>query len=65
MPISQFHQGLNTTSHIHRKCPYEYEIKNGRLFIENEDYGAVEDCFAQGEKLHDIVRVMHEVATAA
>jgi len=64
MPISHCHEGHKKTSYSQRKCPYDYEVKNGRLFIENIDFGVAEDCFAQGEKLRDVIRVMHEVATA-
>ena len=46
------------------KCPYEYEIKDGHLFIEGEDYGDAETAFALGEKLLAFTRIMHEVETA-
>ena len=46
------------------KCPYEYEIKDGHLFIEGEDFGKAEDAFELGEKLIAFTRVLHEVATA-
>ena len=44
------------------KCPYEYEIKDGHLFIEGEDYGVAEDAFELGEKLIALTRFLHEVA---
>ena len=44
------------------KCPYEYEIKDGHLFIEGEDYGEAEKAFELGEKLIAFTRVLHEVA---
>ena len=46
------------------KCPYEYEIKDGHLFIEGEDYGEAEEAFELGEKLIAFTRILHEVATA-
>ncbi len=50
--------------HRYSKCPYEYEIKDGHLFIEGEDYGEAEKAFELGEKLIAFTRVLHEVATA-
>ena len=44
------------------KCPYEYEIKDGHLFIEGEDYGEAEEAFEHGEKLIALTRILHEVA---
>ena len=48
--------------HRYSKCPYEYEIKDGHLFIEGEDYGEAEEAFELGEKLIAFTRVLHEVA---
>ncbi len=50
--------------HRYSKCPYDYEIKDGHLFIEGEDYGEAEKAFELGEKLIAFTRVLHEVATA-
>ena len=47
-----------------QKCLYDYEIKDGHLFIEGEDYGDADAAFAQGEKLLAFTRILHEVATA-
>gem|GEM_PF-4303587 len=43
-------------------CPYHYEVREGRLFIEGEDFGEAESAFAQGEKLLAFTRVLHEIA---
>lgn len=48
--------------HRHSKCPYEYEVKDGHLFIEGEDYGDAEEAFALGEKLVAFTHILHEVA---
>ena len=48
--------------HRYSKCPYEYEIKDGHLFIEGEDYGEAEEAFELGEKLIAFTRILHEVA---
>ena len=50
--------------HRYSKCPYEYEIKDGHLFIEGEDFGEAEQAFELGEKLIALTRILHEVATA-
>ena len=50
--------------HRYSKCPYDYEIKDGHLFIEGEDYGEAEKAFELGEKLVAFTRILHEVATA-
>jgi len=47
------------------KCPYEYEIKDGKLIIEGEDFGDAEEAFSGGRKLIELVRVMAEVKQQA
>jgi hypothetical protein len=46
------------------RCPFPYEIKDGHLIIEGEDYGEAEKAFANGERLLAFTRVLHEIATA-
>ena len=48
----------------HAACPYKYEIKDGRMFIEGEDFGNCKDFFTKGRVLRDLVRTCHQIATA-
>lgn len=45
-------------------CPYDYEIRDGRMFIEGEDFGEATEFFEKGKKLRGFLRVCHEVAMA-
>lgn len=44
-----------------RACPYNYEIKDGHVFIEGEDFGTVEQFNVAGEQLSRLVRIWHGV----
>lgn len=48
-----------------RTCPYDFEIRDNRLIIDGEDFGDVDACLAEGQKLRELVHVMHEVAIAS
>lgn len=45
-----------------RGCPYDYEIKDGRVIVEGEDMGSVRDFFDAGEKIRSVVLLWHEIA---
>lgn len=46
------------------RCPYEYEIKDGRMFIEGEDFGDAVEFLEKGKKLRNFLRICHQVAMA-
>ena len=45
-------------------CPYDYEIKDGHMFIEGEDFGDVNEFFAKGKVLREFVSTCHQIAYA-
>ena len=45
-------------------CPYDYEIKDGHMFIEGEDFGDVNEFFAKGKLLREFVSACHQIAYA-
>ena len=44
-------------------CPYKYEIKDGRMFIEGEDFGDCKEFFTKGRVLRELVSTCHQIAT--
>ena len=42
-------------------CPYTYEIIDGRLIIEGEDFGEAEKALQDGKKMIELVRIMADV----
>ena len=48
----------------HTTCPYDYEIRDGHMFIEGEDFGEVNAFFAEGKLLRQFVSVCHQIACA-
>jgi len=46
-----------------KKCPYDFFTKDGRVFIDGEDFGTEHDFHMQGNKLSRLVSVWHEVKT--
>ena len=45
-------------------CPYEYEIKDGHMFIEGEDFGDCKEFFAKGRLLRELTMTLHQIAIA-
>lgn len=45
-------------------CPYEWEIIDGKLYIDGEDFGEADSVFEEGVKLRKIVKLWHEVSSA-
>lgn len=46
------------------KCPYDYEIKDGHMFIEGEDFGDCKEFFAKGRLLRELTMTLHQIAIA-
>ena len=46
------------------KCPYNYEIRDGHMFIEGEDFGDCKEFFAKGRLLRELTRTLHQIAIA-
>ena len=45
-------------------CPYEYEIRDGHMFIEGEDFGDCKEFFAKGRLLRELTMTLHQIAIA-
>ncbi len=45
-----------------QKCPFAYEIRDGHLIIEGEDFGNAVEAFALGEKLCAFTRILYEIS---
>ena len=56
VPASSVHPG--------RKCPVDYEIRDGRMIVEGEDCGDAQAYLDAGEKLRSLVVLFHEIKTA-
>ena len=45
-------------------CPYDYEIRDGHMFIEGEDFGDCKEFFAKGRLLRELTMTLHQIAIA-
>jgi len=58
------HSGTPRSSLLRTTCPYHYEIRDGKLFIEGEDFGDAKTALERGEKILSLVELWHEVGSS-
>lgn len=47
------------------KCPYRYEVKDGRMIVGGEDRGDVVEYMAKARKLRGFYKLCHAVSVAS